>query len=377
MEKKMFSGGVFSRQFKSGKAFGSIEMTDRSVCFRHENGKIELPLDGIQIRAGGAGGKMFFFTHASVPDCSFFTSDPDVLKSPNLKRISGVQDQLTRIQQAKTRTFMAWIVLLVIVIGVIFGLFKIKEPVCKAIAARVPAEWENQLGETVFAQIKITSAVIEDSDINNMMQKIADPIFKTISCSRYRFKIHVVKNPTINAFALPGGHIVFHSGLILAAESPEEIAAVMAHEVSHITLQHGLRNMIGAAGMYLLIQALFGNTEGIMGTIVNNGAYLINMKYSRDYEREADDTGWSYLVKAGIPPDGMITFFQNLLKEEKKTMPTEMKDRVNDALSYISTHPATSERIARLQEKLKTMDSHPSSPYNLDFNTFKEKIRNI
>ncbi len=127
---------------------------------------------------------------------------------------------------------------------------------------------------------------------------------------------------------------------------------MLAHEVAHVTLQHGMRQILGTAGIYTLIQAIFGDAGGLIAVIAENSAFLLTQKYSRDYEREADERGMAYLADAGINPKGMADFFNRLLKAQEKNAVT----RAGDALNFLSTHPTTQERIEHLRQKMETPD---------------------
>ncbi|MFW6236744.1 MAG: M48 family metalloprotease, partial [Desulfovibrionales bacterium] len=101
---------------------------------------------------------------------------------------------------------------------------------------------------------------------------ITDPVFQGIPETEYDFRVYLARNPEINAFALPGGIIVLNSGLILSATGPDQVAGVLAHEAAHVTLRHGLRQIIGTVGLFALVQALFGDATGLMAVLIDNSA---------------------------------------------------------------------------------------------------------
>ena len=207
-----------------------------------------------------------------------------------------------------------------------------------------------------------------------MLEQFTSPFLSRIPEKRYQFKLHIVKNPEINAFALPGGHIVFHSGLILNAKSPEEVIGVLAHETAHVIQQHGLRSLIASTGIFVLAQAFLGDASSLLAVIADKGVFLLTQKYSRDYEREADDKGWEYLIRANINPYGMISFFNMLMENQEKGI----LKHIEGSLNILSTHPATEERIDYLQEKWKKLNR--TSGYSVfpnDFRKFQDKIKNL
>ncbi len=346
-----FDGGVFQPDLAGGRAYGKLSVRAGGLCFRGNAVELTLPMQGLNLKAGGAGNKTLFFTHPSQPETTLFTSDHAMLKHPLLLADPGMAGQISGIQRSKKSSSVFLLLIGLVCIGLIAGLFMLKEPLCIAIAKRVPPKWEQKFADAAMAQIKTRSEFIKDPVIDGQIGRITGPLFGAVPDRRYPFRVHVVKDKSINAFALPGGHIVLNTGLLAAAETPEEIAGVIAHEAAHVTLQHGMRQLIGTVGIYTLVQTFFGDASGLMGVLVNNSAFLLTQAYSRDYEREADDRGWAYLEQAGISPYGMIDFFNKLLEHQKSGAYGELFGDVQNALNFLSTHPTTEERIENLWEK--------------------------
>jgi predicted Zn-dependent protease len=156
--------------------------------------------------------------------------------------------------------------------------------------------------------------------------------------SPHRYRWLVADSPAVNAFAAPGGIVVVNAGLIRAAGSPEEVAGVLAHEIAHAELRHGLRAMVKGAGLRLLAALALGDYSG---TVLAEGAkQLTELGFSREAEREADRDGLRRLVAARIDPAGMVRFFEKLAQEESLAPP-----------ELLSTHPATEERLAGLRRE--------------------------
>ena len=135
--------------------------------------------------------------------------------------------------------------------------------------------------------------------------------------------------------------MAIHTGLLLKAESPEEILGVMAHELVHVEMQHSMRNLLEMLGLYVVISAVFGDVSGVAAILVNNAPYLLKMKFSRDHEREADTQGFEYLMKANLDPRGLVGFFGKIQQEQEESSMPNMEG----ALSILSTHPATDEAM--------------------------------
>ncbi|MDM8548811.1 M48 family metallopeptidase [Desulfobacterales bacterium HSG2] len=371
----LYQGGAFHNGLSDGRAFGKITVTSDSLHFETEGSAAELPLQGLVIKAGGAGDRMLFFTHNSVPGWTLHTTDHSILNNMNLTSYSDMAGQIARIQGAKKRSKMVLIAFVVLCMAGIYGLLSLKEPLVTAAAKRMPAKWEQKLGDAAFYQLKAGKDFVEDKEATELLKQISAPLFSRIPEKRHAFTVHIAKDEAVNAFALPGGHIVLNTGLLLSAESAEEALGVLAHEAAHVTLQHGLKQLLSSAGIYILIQAFLGDAEGLLAIIADNGAFLLTQKYSRDYEREADDKGWSYLVNAEINPRGMIVFFSRLLEEEEK-MSHKSVATVGDTLNFLSTHPTTRERIEYLQRKGKEIDRRSGYvSFDSEFRRLQDVIR--
>jgi predicted Zn-dependent protease len=369
-----YTGGAFYNRAEGIRAFGKITVSPNELLFEGGEFRTALPLQGLAVKAGGAGDRMIFFSHSGIPDCTIFTSDHAVLNDGNLRLYADMIRQTALIRKNKKNARIFIIAVMVLLTGMIYGIFKLKEPVCDGIAKQIPASWEEKFGDMVLSRLKSGKQTVDDPEIKNMLEQFTSPFLSRIPEKRYQLKLHIVKDPEINAFALPGGHIVFHTGLILNAKSPEELLGVLAHETAHVALQHGLRSLIASSGIFILAQAFFGDTSGLLAVIADKGLFLLTQKYSRDYEREADDKGWEYLVHANINPYGMIAFFNTLAESQEKGI----LKHIEGSLNILSTHPATEERIDYLQEKWKKLNR--TSGYSVfpnDFRKFQDKIKNL
>lgn len=198
--------------------------------------------------------------------------------------------------------------------------------------ARVPVAQERQLGEMVFSQNKARLKLVEGPALA-MVREIGA---KLTQGSPYAYEFYVTDDKTVNAYAMPGGFVVVHTGLLALAATPEEVAGVLAHEVRHVEGRHSLRAMVKSAGLMATLALVFGDTGGLVGI----ADQLLGLKFSRDHEAEADRDGLAALVKAGISPQGMRDFFSKMAAQDKVS------------LGWLSTHPASSDRFARMDAAL-------------------------
>ena len=192
----------------------------------------------------------------------------------------------------------------------------------------------------------------------------------------YNFEVFAVKDSTINAFALPGGFIGFHTGLIVNAESDSEVASVMGHETGHVLQRHLARQMdrqatntmIAIAGMVLGALAMSRNPSAGAGLMQGGQAMAISnqLSYSRDAEREADRIGFQILEASGYDVNGAPAFFQRLQKI------TGIMDK--GVPGYVRTHPLTTDRIAEMQDRVRMVPDR-NIPTAVEFYFIKARAR--
>lgn len=217
------------------------------------------------------------------------------------------------------------------------------------IAEKVPIEHEMELGRQVFAIMRDGLKIKNEGPAYEAATSI---VAKLTQGSKYRYEVHVSEDETLNAFAMPGGIVVVHTGLIAATKRPEELAGVLAHEVQHVELRHSIRGMVkdlGLRGLWALV------TGDLGGTLAGQAALEVTaLKFSRDDESEADSLGFDALVRAGIDPSGMPAFFETMSKEASEA-PVE----------FISTHPLSEDRKQELEQRVAELGRSDFAP--LDF----------
>ena len=374
------AGGAFHPDLPNGRASGELLISADAVHFESEKGDFDLPANGMKIELGGASDRLIFFSHPSHPKVVIHTSDHSVLDHPVL-----VNNPIFAAQRAKVRAKkrVAMFVLVGVVVGLVVllaGMFFSRGRMVKMAANAVPVDWEVKAGDKLFEQLMVSKKLVTDKALEAQLKLITDPLVAGIKDNRYPLKFHIIEDATLNAFAMPGGHVVLHSGLLMAADSPEEIAGVLGHEIAHVTQRHSIRSIISSAGLFLLVQTMLGDVTGIVAVLANNSAFLMDRKFSRDFERDADNNGWRYLLAADIKPDGMITFFKKMQDEEKrlqeKVKEATSIDMSSASLEVLSTHPATEERMKNLQAKWDKLDKKSGyRTFDLNYAQFKDSLR--
>jgi predicted Zn-dependent protease len=341
---------------------GTLTVSDIAVTLDSPDGSVSVPIEGVSIREGGAADRLIFFEHPSVPDTSIYTSDRKVLDAPAL---AGHAPQTRRIRSASRRRSMILLTMLLVMIGAIAGLFPLRKPLVAAAANRVPPKLERTLGDAAMRQILLTSKVETNPAVTEPMQKILDEVKRGVGPTSYEFRLVIIRDETVNAFALPGGQLALHTGLIEKARSADEIAGVLAHEVAHVTERHSLRQLISTIGLFTIVQFVLGDVSSILVAAAEGGADLLVLRFSREAEEEADERGVSYLMKAGIDPRGMATFFDTLKEEE---------GAAGAIPAFLSTHPATEERAARLRGLIGGSAPNRGRPLAVDIGGAKKAL---
>ncbi|MGQ0699359.1 MAG: M48 family metallopeptidase [Panacagrimonas sp.] len=226
-------------------------------------------------------------------------------------------------------------------------------------ADQVPLETENRLGEFVIDSLRTRDGLLEQGPA---VQAVAHIGSRLTEGSRYEYRWIVAQDDQVNAFAAPGGVVVVNSGLILAVGSAEELAGVLAHEIQHVELRHSLQNMIHALGWAAVLTVTLGDVSAIAGVLIHQ---LGAMSFSRDLEIEADEKGVLALQRAGISSTGMLAFFRRLELQDKGSIP------------LLSSHPATAERVARLEQMVEAAPAMQPERLALDWAAVQASVREL
>jgi predicted Zn-dependent protease len=236
---------------------------------------------------------------------------------------------------------------------------------------------ERALGQKIMREIRADRDYLDDPELGEYLNTIGGRLALNAQSVRDPFEFFLVRDGSINAFALPGGYVGVHSGLMLAAQSESELASVLAHEISHVTQRHIARqiagtensNIIASVAMLaaLIIAARTNSQAGQAAVATTQGLAIQNqLDYTREHEREADRIGLQVLQKSGFDTRGMANFFDRLQKS------TRFQE--GNAPSYLRTHPLNSERIADVQNRVQK-----SAPKivadSLDFQLVRAKLQ--
>ena len=231
-------------------------------------------------------------------------------------------------------------------------------------------EKEIALGKQLAQQVERQSKIVNDPVIAEYVNRIGQNLVRN-SDAKVPFTIKVIEDPTVNAFALPGGFFFVQTGLILKADNEAELAGVMAHEIAHVAARHGTRQATrGEIAQLATIPLIFMGGAAAYGIYQASGI-LIPMgmlKFSREFESEADYLGLQYMYKTGYDPTAFVDFFEKIQTLEKRKPGTIAK--------AFSTHPPTDARITKTQQQIADLKPRPEYVVTTsEFNDVKNRLK--
>lgn len=234
---------------------------------------------------------------------------------------------------------------------------------------------ENKLGEQIMLDIRQDPSYFDDPEVTEYLNNLGYRLVSASPDNTLDFHFFTIRDNTLNAFALPGGYIGVHTGLIVAAQSESELASVLAHEIGHV-VQHHLARMLARqqqntlptmAALAVAVLAARSNPQVSQAAMATAQAASVQtqLDFTREHEREADRVGLQILSKAGFDTRAMPAFFERLQRASRLYE--------NNAPTYLRTHPLTSERIADIDNRVAEM------PYkqvrdSLDFQLLRAKL---
>ena len=235
---------------------------------------------------------------------------------------------------------------------------------------------EDRIGQQIMRDVSTSDDVVQDIEIIDYLNALGNRLVAASPDKLQKFNFFVVQDNSINAFAMPGGVVGVHTGLIAVSNSESELASVLGHEIGHVS-QHHLARMLASqkydtfkniAGIALALLVARSNPELANGALAASSAVGVQrqLDYTREHEREADRVGLSILDAAGFDVRAMPAFFTTLQRGTRFTEGT--------APSFLRTHPLTAERIADVANRVESMPYRQVAD-SLTFNLVKAKLR--
>jgi beta-barrel assembly-enhancing protease len=236
--------------------------------------------------------------------------------------------------------------------------------------ALVSVKQEIEIGREAQAEIKRKTPEVRDEVVANYVESLGRRLEAHAEGPEYPYTFSVADKNDLNAFALPGGPVWVHRGILEAAQDEAQLAGVMAHEIAHVARRHSaeqLTKAMVANGLLGLLGAIVDDrSKGGTATRVGAGlaTQVMFLKFSRDHEREADRVGAEIVRRAGYDPQGMAEFFE-LLDQQRQRSP-------NSVATFLSTHPDPKSRAAELRATVQSGGRRTSD----EFTAMKARLGN-
>ena len=235
-----------------------------------------------------------------------------------------------------------------------------------------------QIGQEAAQEVRRELPMLNDDGVEDYVDRIGDRLVEAIPQqfrhNEFRYSFDVVNQKEINAFALPGGPMFVHRGMIEAAKSEGEVAGVMAHEIAHVALRHGTAQatkaqkfQIGAIAGQVLGAIVGGGIGSVIaqGSQFGLGAYFL--KYGREYEREADLLGAQIMARAGYDPRRMADMFRTI----------EQQSRGGGGPEWLSSHPNPGNRYEAIQREAANLRIQGTAPSQAEFQRVQSRLRGM
>ncbi len=267
-----------------------------------------------------------------------------------------------QVRRARRSHRLLWSSAVGVLTGLVLFLWFGSDLIVEWAVAKIPIEWEQKLGESVYQDFLSKETILKEGPAVSAVQEMTQRLTEKIPNNPYTFQVSVVQSPVVNAFALPGGYVVVFAGLMNKAESGEEVAGVLSHELNHVLQRHGLERMVKMLGLAAVVGIVLGDQQGVLGLAKQLGMELATLKFGREQETEADLTGLRLLSDARIAPDGMIRFFERLSEKDK------------ERVELFSTHPMSAARAERLRAELAALPKRAPNPFTFEWKQVQDSL---
>lgn len=365
---KTYNALYFSRRHPASGLPCYLDVLPTELAIRGSESSVEtVPLERLAVKSGGFDHEHLVLSWTADGDeRQVYVKEPVVIAALRALVHPEVSRHIDRSIKVATRVRQAtkmWIwITIASIMAVLSGLWMASDIVVRMAVNRIPIEWERTLGESARQQVLMGQRVITEGPAVSAVADMTRRLTDQLPGSSYRFEITVVHNEMVNAMALPGGSVIVYTGLLKHAESPAEVAGVLAHELSHVVLRHGMESIVQSVGLTTVVMLVLGNQQGLIGALERLGVQITTLQFSREKETEADLHGLHLLHQANISPAGMIAFFERLAKKE------------GVSIALLSTHPMSAERAARLNGEASSLPKISPAPFDVDWAAVKANL---
>jgi predicted Zn-dependent protease len=352
-----FPGGAFDRALPDGRVGGELHVHADRVEVLTPHGAFALPLAGLRLELGGVDGDMALL-RGDVEGRVLFSQDPgllNALRAHGDEALIAACDLAQRGQRQDQRNaWFGWAAFLTAVALLIWAIPAMFQGAVTRAVDQLPLSLDAQVGDLAAGELTSGHATVTDEAVTGLVREIVTTLEAQLpeAAQGHTFSVVVVQDDEPNAFALPGGRMAVHTGLIEKVGSVDALAGVLAHEMAHVQHRHGLRAVVRSLGLVAAWNVLIGDAGGLMGLLAQGATMAVLTDYSRDQESEADAEGARLLARAGFDPGGLADFFEVLREVAGSEAP--------ELLVWLSSHPGHDERIAALEALTPALDRGPA-----------------
>lgn len=340
-----FSACLFDPKFGNEMVEGRIVVDRFAIRFQSDSCSHQIPVDDVELEIEENGDRIYF-RDPNQPDLTLFTTDASILNHPAFRQVNALRAQVGEISgRRELRRAVRLTAYFAIGCLLVFWLGSLAMDLAvRWAAARVPEQWEQPFGDQQIEALQEKHELLDDSNAVAQLSVLAKPLLGVVPAATNGVHFYIQDSLDPNAFALPGGHVVVTLGMLRLVDTPDELLGVLAHELAHVSQRHMVRALLKSAGPIMIFGVLFHSRNGLVNLLSTGSGVMVLQGYSQEFESEADEIGWKYLVAADIDPRGMIQIFQKLKAFEEK-------EKLGPGLPQaFESHPALEKRIARLQE---------------------------
>jgi predicted Zn-dependent protease len=215
---------------------------------------------------------------------------------------------------------------------------------------------EKNLGSQIAANLNARVPLVQDVPLSLYVNDLGNLIARHSARPGLRYQFYIVDSDAVNAFALPGGYVYVNRGLIQRTRNVSELAGVLAHEVAHVALRHGAKNlqrqMRTSSMSTLLYRSILGRAPLLDQQALQMGNLLWSAAHSRADEAAADREAVRYLIRSGVDPEGMVSLFEELMREERR-------DPHSATVAWFNSHPNTGDRLLATEQSIHALMPAP------------------
>ncbi len=288
---------------------------------------------------------------------------PGALKPMSATALPGVSD-------VKSRTLEALLLFGLIALTAVLALLVLHIPwdegALKTPAIdRIPTSWEVEFKELIQKHLAHDSKVMSDTTIRQGIDTLTNLLVAEIDSMPYRMDVVVVRSPAVNAVTLPGGLILVFTGLIRVTETPEELCAVLAHEMGHVYHRDAVIRLVRRLGVSVVLSLVGGDSPAVPHELIGE---LVDARFTREQEARADSFALELMARTGIDPVNLANFFEKLH--------TPGDDDNAAVVKYLRTHPHTDSRIENARRRSEHFDPEPSE-LPVDWDALKRALPSL